>query len=158
MYVKRQIYSASTLRNLLLSLLCLEASCSTAGMKHRQLVIIAPFTTSNSGRTTKTSRERPTTCIDSKTSTTKKSEKGGRLRLLDLYRRILNLFKNVKNSGRTKAKKRHHVQTALFVVGISAWFSQSTLLSSSSLQFFTDLVGIMVSESDLMGSHSTCLV
>ena len=149
----------STLRNLLLSLLCLEASCSTAGMKHRQLVIIAPFTTSNSGRTTKMSRERPTTCIDSKTRTTKKSDKGGRLRLLDLFRRILKILKNVKNSGRTKAKKRHHVQTALFVVGNSAWYSQSPPLSSSSLQFFTDLVGIMVSESDLMdSSHSTWLV
>merc|ERR1719370_2543949 len=68
------------------------------------------------------SRERPTTCIDSKTSTTKKSEKGGRLRLLDLYKRFLKILKNVKNSGRTKAKKRHHVQTALSVVCNSAWY------------------------------------
>ena len=145
-----------TLRNLLLSLLCLEASCSTAGMKHRQLVIIAPFTTSNSGRTTKMSKERPTTCIDSKTRTTKKSEKEGRLGLLiDLNRRTLRLLVNVKNSGRTRAMKRHHVQTTLSVEGNSAWCSKSPPLSSSSLQCFNDLVGILVSKRDLVGSYST---
>jgi hypothetical protein len=44
-------------------------------MKQRQLVSMAPFTTSSSGRTTKTRRASPTTCIDSNTQTTRKSEK-----------------------------------------------------------------------------------
>jgi hypothetical protein len=43
-------------------------------MKQRQLVSMAPFTTSSSGSTTKTRRARPTTCIDSNTHTTRKSE------------------------------------------------------------------------------------
>ncbi len=47
----------------------------TAGIKQRQLVSMAPFTTSSSGSTTKTRRARPTTCIDSNTHTTRKSEK-----------------------------------------------------------------------------------
>ena len=50
----------------------------TAGMKQRQLVSMAPFTTSSSGSTTKTRRASPTTCIDSNTQTTRKSEKEDR--------------------------------------------------------------------------------
>ena len=130
--------SMSTLRNLLLSLLCLDASCSTAGMKHRQFVIIAPFTTSNSGRTTKMSKERPTMCIDSKTRTTKKSEKEDRLQ--DLKRQILKLRMKVPNSGMRKAKKRHQVQATLSVVGNCAWYSRPR--SKSWLQYFTDLIEI----------------
>ena len=96
-------------------------------MKHRQLVIIAPFTTSNSGRTTKMSRERPTMCIDSKTRTTKKSEKEDRLQ--DLNRQIRKLLMKVPNSGMRKAKKRHQVQATLSLVAILATYS--LLLSSS---------------------------
>ena len=122
-------------------------------MKHRQLVIIAPFTTSNSGRTTKMSRERPTMCIDSKTRTTKKSEKEERLQ--DLNRQILKLLMKVPNSGMRKAKKRHQVQATLSVVGNCAWYSLP--LSKSWLQYFTDLVGKKASKCDLKGFYSTCL-
>ena len=44
-------------------------------MKHTQLVNIAPFTTSNSGNTTKKSRVSPIMCMVSNIKTTKKSEK-----------------------------------------------------------------------------------
>ena len=42
-------------------------------MNARQLVSMAPLTTSNSGKTTKASSAIPTACIPSKRSTTKKS-------------------------------------------------------------------------------------
>lgn len=44
-------------------------------MKQTQLVNMAPFTTSSSGKTTKNMRVSPIMCIVSKTQTTKKSEK-----------------------------------------------------------------------------------
>ena len=44
-------------------------------MKAIQLVNMAPFTTSNSGRTTNNNRARPTMYMDSNTQTTRKSEK-----------------------------------------------------------------------------------
>ena len=50
-------------------------SHKTDGMKHTQLVNMAPFTTSSSGKTTKNIRVSPTMCIVSNTETTKKSEK-----------------------------------------------------------------------------------
>ena len=59
----------------------------TAGMKQRQLVSMAPFTTSSSGSTTKNSRDKPTMCMDSNTQTTRKSEKEERLH--DLNTQIL---------------------------------------------------------------------
>ena len=111
-----------TLRNLLLSLLCREASCSTAGMKQRQLVIMAPFTTSNSGSTTNIKSDRPTMCMDSNTKTTRKSEKVD-LRQ-DLKRQIRNDRTNVPSSGRRKAKKRHQVQATLSAEGSLATYSR----------------------------------
>ena len=56
-------------------------------MKQRQLVSMAPFTTSSSGRTTKKRRVRPVMCIVSNTSTTRKSEKEERRQ--DLNTQIL---------------------------------------------------------------------
>ena len=44
-------------------------------MKQTQLVNMAPFTTSSSGKTTKKSKVNPIMCIVSNTRTTKKSEK-----------------------------------------------------------------------------------
>ena len=84
------------------------------------------------------SKERPTMCIDSKTRTTKKSEKEDRLQ--DLKRQILKLRMNVPNSGMRKAKKRHQVQATLSVVGNCAWYSRPR--SKSWLQYFTDLIEI----------------
>ena len=62
-------------------------------MKQRQLVSMAPFTTSSSGSTTKKSRVNPTMCMDSKTQTTRKSENEERLQ--DLKTQILADLKAV---------------------------------------------------------------
>ena len=56
-------------------------------MKQRQLVSIAPLTTSSSGSTTKKRRASPTMCMDSNTQTTSKSENEDRLQ--DLKTQIL---------------------------------------------------------------------
>ena len=66
---------------------------NTEGMKQTQLVNMAPFTTSSSGRTTKKRRVSPMMCIVSKTRTTKKSEKEDRLH--DLKTQILADLKAV---------------------------------------------------------------
>ena len=66
-------------------------------MKHKQLVNIAPFTTSSSGSITKKRRARPTMCIDSKTHTTRKSENDERLH--DLKTQILAERKAVPNKS-----------------------------------------------------------
>merc|ERR1719435_555087 len=87
-------------------------------MKQRQLVSMAPLTTSSSGRTTKKRRAVPTMCIDSKTHTTKKSEKED-LRH-DLNMQILKERRKVPSSGTRNAKKMHHVQATLSVVEILA--------------------------------------
>jgi hypothetical protein len=80
----------------------------TAGIKATQLVIMAPLTTSSSGKTTNRNRARPTTCIDSKIQTTRKSENED-LRA-DLKMQILDDRKRVPSSGNTKAKQRHQIQ------------------------------------------------
>ena len=51
-------------------------------MKQRQLVNIAPFTTSSSGRTMKKSMAMPITCRDSNNQTTKKSPREERREVL----------------------------------------------------------------------------
>ena len=81
---------------------------STAGMKETQLVIIAPLTTSSSGKTTKTNRARPIVCIDSKIQTTKKSENDD-LRA-DLKMQIRDARNKLPSSGTMKAKHRHQIQ------------------------------------------------
>ena len=80
----------------------------TAGMKATQLVIIAPLTTSNSGRTTKTKSARPTVCIDSKIQTTTKSAK--EQRRADLKMQIRPARNRLPSSGTAKAKQRHQIQ------------------------------------------------
>ena len=62
-------------------------------MKQTQFVNIAPFTTSNSGKTTKKRSVSPTTCIVSKMKTTKRSEKEDLLQ--DLNTQILADLKAV---------------------------------------------------------------
>ena len=66
---------------------------NTEGMKQTQLVSMAPFTTSSSGRTTKKRMVSPTMCIVSKMRTTKKSEKEERRH--DLKTQILADLKAV---------------------------------------------------------------
>ena len=53
----------------------IKYSHNTEGIKQTQLVNMAPFTTSNSGKTTKKRSVNPIMCIVSNTRTTKKSEK-----------------------------------------------------------------------------------
>jgi len=66
-------------------------------MKATQFVIIAPLTTSNSGRTIKTNRDSPMTCMDSNVQTTKKSVKEDRL--ADLKMQMRADRKSVPSSG-----------------------------------------------------------
>ena len=79
-----------------------------AGMNATQLVIMAPLTTSSSGKTTKTKRARPMECIDSKIQTTTKSEK--EQRLADLKMQILPARKRLPSSGTAKANRMHQIQ------------------------------------------------
>jgi len=69
----------------------------TAGMKATQLVIMAPLTTSSSGRTMKTNSDSPMTCIDSNVQTIKKSAKEDLL--ADLKMQIRADRKRVPSSG-----------------------------------------------------------
>ena len=80
---------------------------NTAGINATQLVNMAPFTTSNSGRTTNISKERPTTCMASKQRTTKKSENVPLL--TDLNQTILMDRTSVPSSGNKKANIIHHI-------------------------------------------------
>ena len=80
---------------------------NTDGINATQLVNMAPFTTSNSGKTTNISKERPTTCMASKQRTTKKSENVPLL--TDLNQTILMDRTSVPTSGNKKAKHMHHI-------------------------------------------------
>lgn len=61
--------STITFTNLLLSREFLDSSPRIAGTTQRQLVIIAPLTTSSSGRMTKNNRAIPIVCKDSAMNT-----------------------------------------------------------------------------------------
>lgn len=90
-----------------LRLKLLVYSLRKAGIKQRQFVIMAPFTTSRLGSTINTSEATPTMCSVSIPHTNMKSLRGGRRQ--DLNMQILRERMSVPNSGTQKAKNRHQV-------------------------------------------------
>ena len=60
-----QTTSSSILKNRFGSLVCREKIANNEGIKQRQLVIMAPFTTSNDGRMRNINIDKPIVWIDS---------------------------------------------------------------------------------------------